>query len=184
MYILGCETLGLESNAVVLSAGLLHFELGVDYTFNNLVESVRFVKFDVKEQVEKYKRSIEKGTVTYWKSLSKEAREHTCIPSDDDYFVSDGLFWLRELADEHPDDMVLSRGFLSKTWLESLCRSSNNSNLFKNNQYAETGTMINCIKDTGKNGFCVVDGFDKSVMNKNILEHRLAYDAYMLLNGL
>ncbi len=183
MFILGCETLGLESNAVVLSAGLLHIEFGENYDFVDLINQVVFVKFNVREQVETYKRNVEKGTVIYWKSLPKEIREHACIPSDKDYSVQNGLNVLKNYANNYPDDMVLSRGLLSKMWMESLCRSSNISNLFKHNQYAETGTMINCIKDTGKTGFCDIDGFDKSVVNKNILEHRIAYDAYMVLNG-
>lgn len=75
------ETLSQNAiNGVVINMAALQFEQErftsyEPYTFEELVEEAQFVKFDVQEQVEKYGRKIEKGTLDWWKKQSKEAQK-------------------------------------------------------------------------------------------------------------
>ncbi len=181
MYVLGCETLGFESNAPVLSAGLLYFDLDKSYNFMDLVNDVKFVKFKLKEQIEVYNRIIDKKVLDYWKSNDEEAKVASFIPSKNDVSFIEGVEYLRKFADPNDSDIVLSRGFLSKNCMDSLCRAVDIPVLFKHWQYSETATMINCLKNTAKNGYCPVS-LD-SICKFNLLPHRIANEAYMILYG-
>jgi hypothetical protein len=60
------ETLDTESSAVVLSASIIHFDLGSTFTYEELLSNAMFVKFNVKEQIKDYKRTMNKRTVEWW----------------------------------------------------------------------------------------------------------------------
>ena len=50
MFMFDIETLDAESTAVVLSASIIHFEIGEQYTYEQLLERACFVKFNAQEQ--------------------------------------------------------------------------------------------------------------------------------------
>lgn len=184
MYILACETLGFESKSVVLSAGLLWFDLNrsgsSSMIYDEFVNNVRFVKFNIRTQIERYNRIIDKETLKYWDSHSEEAKVNNFIPNKElDRPVVSGIEYLREYIRD--DSLVASRGFLSKFCLESLCRDAKIPVLFKHNRYAETSTLLNCIKADCTNGWCEVPNFDKGLLNTNSLAHKIAYDALQIV---
>ena len=89
---------------------------------------------------------------------------------------------LKVYRDNHaPDTIILSRGFLSKYILESLYRGEGMECPIKHNQFRETATMIDCLKESGSNGFCVTDK-NISYSTADLIE-KTAYDAYMILKG-
>ena len=50
------ETLGTESNSVVLSAAIVYVDLNANHTWESLYNKSEFVKFSVEEQIKKYKK--------------------------------------------------------------------------------------------------------------------------------
>ena len=47
MFMFDVETLGVDSNSVVLSAGLVHFEPGANQSYQDLLDNACFVKFKI-----------------------------------------------------------------------------------------------------------------------------------------
>ena len=64
MFIFDTESLGVESNAVVLSAALIHFDPEMRPTYDDLLEDACFVKFSAKEQID-MGRTISKSTLQW-----------------------------------------------------------------------------------------------------------------------
>ena len=52
MFMFDVETLGVDSNSVVLSAGLVHFEPGKNQSYQDLLDNACYVKFKAKEQID------------------------------------------------------------------------------------------------------------------------------------
>src|SRR5210317_825237 len=88
------ETLSQEqTNGVVLSMAMLNFSESrftsdIAYTFDELVENTHCIKFDVEEQVKKYKRQINKDTLKWWTQQGDLAKKQL-KPSDQDVSISE-----------------------------------------------------------------------------------------------
>lgn len=86
------ETLSQEqTNGVVLSMAMLNFAESrfvsdIAYTFDELVENTHTIKFDVEEQVKKYKRQINKDTLDWWSQQGDLAKKQL-KPSKDDVSI-------------------------------------------------------------------------------------------------
>ena len=86
------ETLSQEqTNGVVLSMAMLNFAESrfvsdIAYTFDELVENTHTIKFNVEEQVKKYKRQINKDTLDWWSQQGDLAKKQL-KPSKDDVSI-------------------------------------------------------------------------------------------------
>ena len=86
------ETLSQEqTNGVVLSMAMLNFAESrfvsdIAYTFDELVENTHTIKFNVEEQVKKYKRQINKDTLDWWSQQGDLAKKQL-KPSEDDVSI-------------------------------------------------------------------------------------------------
>lgn len=74
------ETLSTDVNqGVVLSLGLLTYTssrfVNDPYTYDELLENTKYMKFDVTEQVKKYGRKIDKSTLEWWKTQGLDAKK-------------------------------------------------------------------------------------------------------------
>jgi hypothetical protein len=82
------ETLSQDQRrGVVTSFAMLSFDesryIENPYTFEELLDSCKYIKFDVEEQVTFYKRTISKDTVDWWDSQGEEAKKQIRPSSDD-----------------------------------------------------------------------------------------------------
>jgi len=87
------ETLSAKVESVpVVTLATLKFDqerFKVDpYTFPELVESCTLYKFNVAEQVEKYRRVIDKETLDWWQKVPKDIRDAQLKPSAEDLSVN------------------------------------------------------------------------------------------------
>ena len=88
------ETLSQEqTRGVVLSMAMLNFSESrftsdIAYTFDELVENTFTIKFNVEEQVRKYKREINKDTLKWWSAQGQLAKEQL-KPSDGDVSIAE-----------------------------------------------------------------------------------------------
>ena len=66
------ETLSTEPNATILALACVPFTFENYSNFPTLLEKGIMVKLKVEEQVKRYKRSIEKNTIDFWKEQGIE----------------------------------------------------------------------------------------------------------------
>lgn len=88
------ETLAQDQmRGVVVSMAMLSFAESrftnpdIAYTYEELVDSAKFIKFDVEDQVKTYKRSIDKNTLKWWDQQGAEAKKQL-KPSDEDQSIA------------------------------------------------------------------------------------------------
>lgn len=185
MFALDLETLSPKETAVVLSLAIFHFDEKVEYDFNEIVENCFFVKFNAKEQIEKYNRNFTKSTIDWWKNQCKIAQDISYIPSNVDINVSEGLYKAKEYINRFNGGkgIVWTRGSLDQFAIDSLCESAEIPYLFEYNQYRDFRTAIDLLKETSKNGYCDIPNFNRDIVVKHDPRQDIALDVLMLLNG-
>lgn len=82
------ETLSQDQNkGVVISLALLSYTesrfVSNPYTYEELLDNCKVIKFDVKEQVTVFNRTISKDTLAWWKEQNKEAQKQLAPSSED-----------------------------------------------------------------------------------------------------
>ena len=93
------ETLSTDRvNGVVLSLALLEFKEerfteNTAYSYTELLEMSRYIKFDVSDQVKNGKRKIDQDTLEWWGQQSETAQKQL-IPSQHDKPLADLIPWL------------------------------------------------------------------------------------------
>lgn len=99
------ETLGQDQRkSVVLSMAALpfteaRFVSDNPYTYEELLYSAKYIKFDAQEQVTKYGRTIDKDTLEWWSKQPPEARK-SLTPSKDDVSVVELYPFIMDLLDD------------------------------------------------------------------------------------
>lgn len=186
MFALDIETLNKRENSVVLSLAVLHFDETAKYTYQELLDRTCFIKFNLKEQVEKYKRTTDKETIEWWKKQCDLVKQKSLIPSKIDVTAEEGLIKAREYIKEHSkgEEIVWTRGSLDQFALDSLCDSVSFNYLFNYSVYRDFRTAIDLLKETSRRGYCVVPGFNRELVLKHDPVHDVAYDAMMLMYGI
>lgn len=92
------ETLGQnQRNSVVISFAMLNFSekryIDSPYTYEELLDSSKVIKFDVKDQIERYNRKISKSTLEWWNEQGEEAKKQL-TPSNRDQPISNLHDWI------------------------------------------------------------------------------------------
>lgn len=187
MYMFDIETLGTESTSAVLSASIIHFELGKEYTYEELLENACFVKLDVPTQLKNYKRIIDKGTVEWWAKQHEYVRGVSLKPSNMDLSPEEAIATIREYAAQYPEknQTIWARGSLDQMCIDSLTRALDQDLIFPYNNWRDMRTAIDLLKDTGNNGYCTVEHptFKSHNVVKHHPTHDCAYDIMMLIYG-
>lgn len=181
MYIFDIETLGTESTSVVLSASVIEFEATEKYTYEELLSKALFVKFNVKEQIETYNRTVDKDAISWWKKQTEYAQSISLKPTSMDLSVIQGIQNLKDYID--PKQKIWARGSLDQMVIDSLCRSAKVESISQYNNWRDIRTAIDLLKDTANNGYCDIPNFNKQDVIKHHPTHDCAYDIMMLLYG-
>lgn len=140
------ETLGQDpEDSVVLSLAALNYDedrFGVNsYGYEELLDEVVQIKFDVQEQVTKYKRTINKDTLTWWKGQSEEARK-VLIPGPGDVSI-DKLHEFMLALEPGSSKKVYTRGnTFDPMFLRSVIRQTGFEDPFKWWTIRDTRSMI------------------------------------------
>jgi hypothetical protein len=83
----------------VLSLACVPFRIDENKSFEEYVKDGFSVKFDKREQRDKYRRTVDKSTIDWWKKQSSEARA-VYEDSDEDMTMEDGLIELSKYLHE------------------------------------------------------------------------------------
>lgn len=191
MFALDIETLGIESTAVILSIGIVYVPDMSPRSYQEVIDNAIFVKLDPKDQIENYGRTVDKGTIEWWKKQGDVQRKRSFLPSKNDVSVLEAIDLCQRWVKSQPEQesMVWTRGSLDGTCMDSLFIRAGHKALFPYNQYRDVRTAIDIIySETSKNGYVDVDpdkcpGWDRDLVLKHSPEHDAAYDLCMLLFG-
>jgi hypothetical protein len=187
MFMFDIETLGVESTSVILSAALIHFEIGKDYTYEELLENSLFVKINVQQQIKELKRVAQKDTIDWWAKQHEHVRNVSLKPLPLDISPLEAVRSLHEYASQFPekDQTVWARGSLDQMCIDSLSRQVDQELIFPYNNWRDMRTAIDLLKDTGKNGYC--DIIHPTFKSHNVIKHHpvhdCALDIMMLIYG-
>jgi hypothetical protein len=169
MILFDIETLDVESTAVILSAAMVYFDEGMN--FDDLKRNSIFVKFDAKEQIQKYKRTIGQSTLEWWKKQNDFAKTLNLNPSAKDVSAIEGIELLRGFLDIDPSPrkILWTRGSLDQMCIESLCNSVDIPYLVKYNQFMDVRTAITILAENSNNGYCPIylPGFNPNQIIKH-----------------
>jgi len=120
------ETLSQDQiNGVVTCLAVLKFDESrfVDkaYTFKELVNSAKVMKFSVEEQVKTYERKIDKSTLDWWKEQGSDAQKWI-KPSDDDRALEELYDFFMEAAGGHATKFYTRGNTFDPILLESIMK--------------------------------------------------------------
>lgn len=163
MFCLDLETLGISSESVILSAAIVHFDSNKDYTFQDLYENALFVKFRTKDQVENYKRTVNKDTITWWNKQCQFARERSFIPTKYDVNAEAGLTAIKNYISEYEDPkstLIWARGSLDQMTFDSLCNAVLGSTIVPYTNWMDVRTFIGTSASESKRGYCKIEKED------------------------
>ena len=186
MFIFDIETLGVESNAVVLSAALIHFDPLQQQSYQDLLDNACFVKFNAKEQMD-VGRTVSKGTLDWWKEQHEYTRSVSFDPKRDDVTVENGFKQFYDYMAKFPnshDQAMWARGSLDQMAIDSLARKFDLEPLTRYNMWRDVRTAVDILYGTS-DGYCDVDhpSFKRHEVIKHHPVHDCALDAMMLMYG-
>jgi len=188
-YMIDLETLGVESTSVVLSIGIIQFDLDEKPVYKDLLARSMFVKFDVKYQIKNLKRTMVKSTAEWWSKQSKIVRSKSLTPGIYDLTPEEGLDIIRGYAhldknsDKNGDVTFWARGCLDQACLDSLSNQVCGDILIPYSNWRDVRTAVDLLCDDASRGYCKVPGFDSGVVYKHDPVCDCAYDIMMLLSN-
>lgn len=184
MFMFDVETLGTESNSVVLSAALTYFNFDNILSFQDYVNAACYVKFDKQEQID-MGRIIDQDTVDWWKKQSEIARKAALDPSPEDLSAKNAIDNLRAYINDHggSDQIFWMRGTLDQMAIDSLCKNIGVPVLTRFNKWRDVRTAVDILGNNAKDGYCKIVGFDPDLYAiKHLPQHDCAVDILMLVN--
>lgn len=178
------ETLGLRENTVVTTLACVPFRFEEPKPFAELTRDGFYVKFDVKEQIQKYRRTTDQSTLDFWKKQPKEARAMSIEPSAHDVQMAVGLEMLRDWIKTTPytwnESYVWSRGtYFDFPKIESMYANISAPCPFNTWRIRDIRTMIDCLTGATNGQYNLRDGVPNGFVKHNAL-HDAALDATVM----
>lgn len=143
------ETLGQDQRrSVVVSLACLAFDedryISNPYTYEELVESSKYIKFDVEDQVKNWGRQISKSTLDWWNEQGEEAKKQL-RPSPNDRPIVD-------VAE------FISQNFDCKNIKKSFTRGNTFDTMFLQYLYEDIGKEVPFHWRTVRDTRSMIDG--------------------------
>lgn len=187
MFVFDVETLGVESNAVVLSAALVHFDPEQKPDYQTMLDGACFVKFKAKDQIERLKRTVDIGTLEWWKNQHDYVRQVSFDPSGDDLTAEDGITVLHNYMNKFPNankQTMWARGSLDQLVIDSLAVKVGMQQITGYNMWRDVRTAVDIMYGT-TNGYVEVEHptFRRHEVIKHHPVHDCALDAMQLMYG-
>jgi hypothetical protein len=191
MFIFDVETLGKESNSVILSMAAIYFEPDKEPSHTQLRDSAFFVKFDVQDQIKRLNRKVGKTTIEWWSKQCENARNKSFKPRADDIQFEIGYEAMRQWANTKNDSKcwVWARGNLDQLVLDSMEEQLELKPIWPFSRWRDVRTAVDFLYGT-TNGYVEVDtpawveAFDSKL---HITKHNpiddCVFDAMQLMYG-
>lgn len=193
------ETLDVESTAVILSVAMIPFKLNekygtkatetypsVDEYWGNLIRRSIFVKFDAREQIDNYKRTVNKPTLAFWNKQCDIVKAKSFLPNKEvDVSTELGVNTLYKHIQNlglTKDSRFWARGTLDQVCFDSLCRKLGKDPIIGYNHWMDVRTAISFLYDDASSGYRTIPGFEKdSKVMKHDPVQDCAYDILQLI---
>ena len=187
MFVLDIESLGVESNSVVLSVGMVYFNPEEQPSYDDLMANSLFVKLNAKDQIDRLARTVTKSTLEWWAGQHEYTRKCSFDPKPDDLKAEDALDKIYEYMAKYPNSENLTmwaRGSLDQMAIDSLARKCEKPEITHYAVWRDVRTAVDCLVGS-KNGYCKVDHptFESYKVVKHHPVHDCALDAMMLMYG-
>jgi len=187
MFIFDVETLGVESNAVVLSAALIHFDPEKRPTYQDLLDNACFVKLKAKDQIERLKRTVDIDTLEWWKNQHEYVRSVSFDPNSTDIVAEDAIKIMHNYMNKFPNahkQTMWARGSMDQMVIDHLCLKLSMQRITDYNMWRDVRTAVDILTGSN-NGYCEVDHplFERAAVINHHPVHDCALDAMMLLYG-
>lgn len=166
-------------NGVVASFALLSFTekryIDNPYTYEELLDSCKYIKFDVMDQVNTYKRKIDKSTVEWWATQPEEAQAQI-RPSKDDRSICDLYDFLLDNVDLKNHKKAFTRGnTFDPIFLDSVLESCGAVNPMHWSTIRDTRSMIEGMAF----GLDIDNGFMINEYKDKFVKHDPCHDIVM-----
>ena len=187
MFIFDVETLGVESNAVILSVALIHFDTDKRPTYQDLLDNACFVKLNSMDQIKRLNRSVDMGTLEWWQNQHEYVRSVSFDKNSTDIIAEDAITILHNYMNKFPNaqqQTMWARGSLDQMVIDSLAKKLAMQPITDYNMWRDVRTAVDLL--TGStNGYCEVDHplFERAQVIKHHPVHDCALDAMMLMYG-
>ena len=171
------ETLSQDQiKGVVLSFAMLSFTekryIEDPYTFEELVDSAKFIKFDVKDQIENYGRKISAETLNWWKEQGERARKQL-NPSSNDKPISELFYFISTNCDLKNLKKSFTRGnTFDPMFLQFLMKDIGNIDPFHWKTVRDTRSMIEGMAF----GMDIDNGFEIKEVGDKFVKHDPRHD--------
>lgn len=172
---------------MILSAAIIRFVPEEKPSYDDLLKTALLVKFNARDQADRFKRTVTKSTLEWWEEQADWVRKFNVKPSPNDILAEDGLREIYKYMEKYPDhktSTVWARGSLDQMAIDSLSRNCKMPSIAHYANWRDVRTAIDCL--TGStNGYCKVDypGFESYNVIKHHPVHDCALDAMMLMCG-
>jgi hypothetical protein len=187
MFMFDVETLGVESNAVILSAALIHFDVDKRPTYQDLLDNACFVKLKAKDQIERLGRTVDLDTLEWWKNQHEYVRGVSLDPSSTDVSAEDAITILHNYMNKVPNankQTMWARGSLDQMVIDSLAVKLDMQKITDYNMWRDVRTAVDILYGTS-NGYVEVVHplFERASVIKHHPVHDCALDAMQLMYG-
>ena len=192
MFIFDVETLGKESNSVILSMAAIYFNPDDTPSHTQLRESAFFCKFDVNDQIKRLDRKVGKTTIDWWAKQCENVRVKSFKPNSEyDVPFEQGYEAMRQWANTKNDSKcwVWARGNLDQLVLDSMEEQLKLEPIWPFSRWRDIRTAIDFLYGT-TTGYIEVDtpawveAFDSKL---HITKHNpvddCVFDAMQLMYG-
>lgn len=166
-------------NGVVTSFALLSFSekryIENPYSYEELLDSCKYIKFDVMEQINVFGRKTEKSTVEWWASQSKEAQKQI-RPSSNDRSISELYQFLLDNIDLKNHKKAFTRGnTFDPIFMDSVLASCGKVNPMHWGTIRDTRSMIEGMAF----GLDIDNGFMINQHKDKFVKHDPCHDIVM-----
>jgi hypothetical protein len=164
MFMFDVETLGKESNSVILSMACIHFDPDNKPSPQQLRDNTFFCKFDASDQIKRLHRTVGRTTMDWWAKQCENVKVKSFKPNVaiDERF-EEGYERMRRWANSknEPNSYVWARGNLDQLVLDSMEEQLTIEPIFPFKRWRDVRTAVDFLTGT-TNGYCKVDypGFD------------------------
>ena len=192
MFVFDVETLGKESNSVILSMAAIYFDPDKGPSYKEMYDDAFFVKFDVVDQMKRLDRKVGKTTMQWWAKQCDNVKIKSFKPNPAiDVKFEDGYEAMRQWAASKKDDKcyVWARGNLDQLVLDSFEEQLELKPIWPFSRWRDVRTAIDFLYGV-TNGYVTVevppwvDAFDPAL---HVTKHNpiddCCFDAMQLMYG-
>jgi hypothetical protein len=192
MFVFDVETLGKESNSVILSMAAIYFNPDEQPGHQKLFDEAFFVKFDVADQMKRLDRKVGKSTMQWWAKQCENVRIKSFKPNPAiDVKFEDGYEAMRQWAKSKNDTKcyVWARGNLDQLVLDSFEEQLSIEPIWDYSRWRDVRTAVDFLYNVNT-GYVKaevppwIETFDKDL---HITKHNpiddCVLDAMMLMYG-